>query len=131
MKFTITKLFRRSKKQKEGKFNYDRDPNYRSGPGADFNHGGRNGYNGYDSGNRNGFADQGPLYNGVFAPWLQLPTPILQNIFSFVCPHTSDESYETCEQSAIEDSCMLCDVRDLAHAGMACKAWRKAAIPVM
>lgn len=129
MKFAITKLFRRSKKQKEKKnFNYDRDPSYRSGPGADYY--GQNGHsNGADY--NNGFADGGPLNNGVFAPWLQLPLPIIQRIFTFVCPHSSDETYETCEQSASDFSCMLCDLRDLAHAGMVCKAWRKAAIPVM
>lgn len=68
---------------------------------------------------------------GVFAPWLQLPDQILERIFSFVCPHTRDESYETCEQSAIEDACMLCDLRDLAHAGLVCKRWKKAAVRLM
>lgn len=69
--------------------------------------------------------------SNVYAPWLQLPDQILERIFTFICPHTSDESYETCEQSAIEDACMLCDVRDLAHAGQVCKKWSKAAIKLM
>jgi hypothetical protein len=38
-----------------------------------------------------------------------------------------DESYETCEQSAVEDACMLCDLRDLAHCVQVCKAWHPAA----
>lgn len=54
--------------------------------------------------------------------------PILSRIFAFVCPHTQDESYETCEESAMEDACMLCDLRDLAHAGMTQKSWRAVAI---
>ncbi|KAI1259348.1 hypothetical protein F5Y18DRAFT_302782 [Xylariaceae sp. FL1019] len=67
----------------------------------------------------------------VFAPWLQLPQPILERVFAFVCPHSSDESYETCEQSAVEDACMLCDLRDLAHAGQVCKLWRQVARQLM
>ncbi|GAP89064.2 putative F-box domain-containing protein [Rosellinia necatrix] len=67
----------------------------------------------------------------VFAPWLELPSPILERVFSFVCPHTSDESYETCERSAVEDACMLCDLRDIAHAGLVCKRWRRSAIQLM
>lgn len=67
----------------------------------------------------------------IFAPWLELPPPILERVFSFVCPHCCDESYETCEQSALENACMLCDLRDLSHAGQVCKRWRKAAIKLM
>ncbi len=53
-----------------------------------------------------------------------LPAAILERIFAFVCPHTLDESYETCEQSAIEDACMLCDLRDLAHCVQVNKRWK-------
>jgi hypothetical protein len=53
-----------------------------------------------------------------------LPLPILERIFAFVCPHTLDESYETCEQSALDDACMLCDLRDLAHCVATCRRWR-------
>ncbi|KAI0167178.1 hypothetical protein GGR52DRAFT_557251 [Hypoxylon sp. FL1284] len=67
----------------------------------------------------------------VFAPWLELPAPILERVFSFVCPHTQDESYETCEQSALVDACMLCDLRDLSHAGQVCKSWRASAVKLM
>ncbi|KAI1823140.1 hypothetical protein F4861DRAFT_511539 [Xylaria intraflava] len=69
--------------------------------------------------------------NHIFAPWLELPTPILERVFAFVCPHSRDESYETCEQSAVEGACMLCDLRDLSHAGQVCKRWRRSAIQLM
>ncbi|KAJ4306560.1 hypothetical protein N0V88_001364 [Collariella sp. IMI 366227] len=45
----------------------------------------------------------------------QLPRPVLARIFGFVCPHATDETYATCEQSAVDDGCMLCDLRDLAR----------------
>ncbi|WDK12385.1 F-box domain-containing protein [Colletotrichum graminicola] len=56
-----------------------------------------------------------------------LPKNILPRIFSFVCPHTQDETYETCETSAIFDACMLCDLRDLAHCARVCWEWNKVA----
>ncbi|KAI0398276.1 hypothetical protein F5Y17DRAFT_411718 [Xylariaceae sp. FL0594] len=67
----------------------------------------------------------------VFAPWLALPAPILERVFSFVCPHSCDESYETCERSVVEDACMLCDLRDLSHAAQVCKRWRLSAIQLL
>ncbi|KAF2970392.1 hypothetical protein GQX73_g3248 [Xylaria multiplex] len=67
----------------------------------------------------------------IFAPWLELPAPILERVFAFVCPHSCDKSYETCERSAVEDACMLCDLRDLAHASQVCKRWRSSAIRLM
>lgn len=62
---------------------------------------------------------------------LKLPPPILERIFAFVCPQSTDESYETCEQSSIEDACMLCDLRDLAHCVAVCKAWRASALKLL
>jgi hypothetical protein len=56
--------------------------------------------------------------------WAKLPGPLLERIFSFVCPHTQDETYESCEQSAVEDTCMLCDARDLAHCAQVSRKWR-------
>jgi hypothetical protein len=55
----------------------------------------------------------------------KLPASLLERIFSFVCPHTHDETYESCEQSAVEDTCMLCDLRDLAHCAQVSRRWRK------
>ncbi|KAL2122371.1 hypothetical protein VTJ04DRAFT_2826 [Mycothermus thermophilus] len=54
----------------------------------------------------------------------QFPSAIYERIFAFVCPHTRDESYATCEQSSVEDTCMLCDLRDLAHCVAVCRRWR-------
>jgi hypothetical protein len=56
---------------------------------------------------------------------------ILDNIFTFLCPHAVDQSFESCEQSAIDDRCMLCDLRDLAHCTRVSKAWRRVAINVL
>jgi len=60
-----------------------------------------------------------------------LPGPILERIFSFVCPHTQDNTYDTCEDSAIEDTCMLCDLRDLSHCAQVSQKWRAEAIKVL
>ncbi|KAK0651881.1 hypothetical protein B0T16DRAFT_320664 [Cercophora newfieldiana] len=56
-----------------------------------------------------------------------LPPKVLWRIFAFVCPHSQDESYDTCEESSVEDACMLCDLRDLAHCVSVSKIWRKEA----
>jgi hypothetical protein len=61
----------------------------------------------------------------------ELPVPILQRIFALVCPHTQDETYESCEQSTIEDRCMLCDLRDLSHCARVSRRWRKVAGTVL
>lgn len=53
----------------------------------------------------------------------RLPEKVLANIFSYVCPHTQDYTYEPCEQSQIGDGCMLCDLRDLAHCAQTCRKW--------
>lgn len=61
----------------------------------------------------------------------RLPPPILQRIFGFVCPNSCDNSYETCERSALDNGCMLCNVRDLSHCVAACREWRRSAVPVL
>lgn len=61
----------------------------------------------------------------------QLPPRVLQRIFAFVCPHACDESYETCEASASDGGCMLCDLRDLAHCVAVSRKWRQNAVPVL
>jgi F-box-like len=67
-------------------------------------------------------SDQAPPRTDVTK---KLSPPILELIFNLVCPHTQDDSYESCEQSATEDACMLCDLRDLAHCAQVCRRWRK------
>ncbi|KAK4105036.1 hypothetical protein N658DRAFT_556776 [Parathielavia hyrcaniae] len=61
----------------------------------------------------------------------QLPEPVLGRIFAFVCPHSRDESYATCEQSSVEDACMLCDLRDLAHCVAVCRRWKTDAVKLL
>ena len=61
----------------------------------------------------------------------KLPPAILERIFSFVCPHAGDETYESCEQSAVEDTCMLCDLRDLAHCAQVLRKWRTPALNLL
>ncbi|KAL8421662.1 hypothetical protein RB596_002440 [Gaeumannomyces avenae] len=56
-----------------------------------------------------------------------LPDTILERIFTFVCPHSADNSYETHEHSSLVDACMLCDMRDLAHCVAVCRQWKKPA----
>ncbi|KAI2608458.1 uncharacterized protein GGS25DRAFT_490399 [Hypoxylon fragiforme] len=120
MKFAAMKFFRRSKKTSQSKFpkkstqdDSERDK-YRL-------------YNPHQSDHHQYATDR----SSIFAPWLELPPLILERVFSFICPHCCDESYETCEQSALEDACMLCDLRDLSHAGQVCKVWRKMAVKLM
>lgn len=60
-----------------------------------------------------------------------LPGPVLERIFAFVCPHTQDCSYETQEQSSLEDACMLCDTRDLSHCVLVNRKWSKTAPRVL
>ncbi|KAH7152291.1 hypothetical protein B0J13DRAFT_498155 [Dactylonectria estremocensis] len=59
-----------------------------------------------------------------------LPPAVVERVFAFVCPHTRDESFDSCEGSAasIDSLCMLCDLRDLSHCARVCRAWRAIAI---
>lgn len=61
----------------------------------------------------------------------RLPPTVLRRIFARVCPHSRDESYGTCEQSAVEDACMLCDLRDLAHCVAVCRTWKEEAVKLL
>ena len=56
----------------------------------------------------------------------QLSIRILERILTYICPHTQDESYSTSEESMIEDGCMLCDMRDLAHCALVSRSWAEA-----
>lgn len=60
-----------------------------------------------------------------------LPGPVLERIFAFVCPHTQDSTYESQEQSSLEDACMLCDLRDLATCLLVCRRWKAAGQKVL
>lgn len=81
------------------------------------------------------------LHNGQLRPYspnrasaaklAALPAPVLERIFAFVCPHTQDCSYETQEQSSLEDACMLCDLRDLSHCIQVNRRWCKTAAKVL
>ncbi|KAH0541774.1 hypothetical protein FGG08_003796 [Glutinoglossum americanum] len=57
----------------------------------------------------------------------KLPLPVLDKIFSYVCPHTQDESYLSSGDSTVGDGCMLCDLRDLAQASLVCSRWNESA----
>lgn len=61
----------------------------------------------------------------------QLPRPVLARIFGFVCPHATDGTYATCEQSAVDDGCMLCDLRDLARCVAVGRRWREEGVKVL
>jgi hypothetical protein len=61
----------------------------------------------------------------------RFPETVFRRIFAFVCPHSRDESYATCEQSAVEDGCMLCDLRDLARCVAVCRRWKTEAVKLL
>lgn len=60
-----------------------------------------------------------------------LPSKVLERIFRFVCPHATDESYDSCEASTQDDVCMLCDLRDLSNCVKVSRRWRKPATTVL
>lgn len=61
----------------------------------------------------------------------KLPEKLLTRIFIYVCPHSQDETYETCEQSSLDDCCQWCDTRDLAHCARVSKKWRNVTVRVL
>lgn len=61
----------------------------------------------------------------------RLPRHVLTKIFSHVCPHALDDSYNSSEESMTENGCMLCDMRDLAHCALVCKRWFRQAQPLL
>ena len=62
-------------------------------------------------------------HNELQGPAPGLPARVLDTIFTFVCPHTREDSYTSCEDSMTEEGCMLCDSRDLARCSLVCKSW--------
>jgi hypothetical protein len=140
MKFHLTnafsmKLFRRKDKKKKDPAGLLDIPGGGGGfGGSGYNHQGSR-YGRYDDEAGNNF----PRHGG-WMPTSHRPTPrsaamvaalpdrVLRCIFGFVCPHTKDESYDTCEQSALDDACMLCDLRDLSHCAKVSRRWRANAV---
>ncbi|KAH8888878.1 hypothetical protein GQ53DRAFT_783549 [Thozetella sp. PMI_491] len=132
------KFFRKKEKRKDGSANTLSLPGYGGGLAyGQKKSGGGNGYRqdgwepfgspplspyGAPGGNEQQF--RAMATHASAAALANLPAAILARIFAFVCPHTRDESYETCEQSSIEDACMLCDLRDLAHCVQVTKKWK-------
>ena len=62
---------------------------------------------------------------------LKVPDAVLAQIFAYVCPHSEDETYDGNEDSTLDDRCMLCDIRDVAHCAQASKQWRRVALDTL
>ena len=58
---------------------------------------------------------------------VHLPAKVLEHIFTYLCPHTCDETYNSLEGSMTEGGCMLCNMRDLAHCTPASHEWAEIA----
>lgn len=59
-------------------------------------------------------------------PTRQVPSDLLVELLSYVCPHAQDGSYVSCEDSMMDGGCMLCDMRDLASCARVDKQWSEA-----
>jgi hypothetical protein len=53
----------------------------------------------------------------------KLPPTLIARIFSFVCPHSSDFTFETFEDVDYGDTCFRCDTRDLANCALVKRSW--------
>lgn len=53
----------------------------------------------------------------------RLPAPVLERIFQFVCPHSTDYSFDPNENVALEQSCRCCDLQDLARCARVRRSW--------
>jgi hypothetical protein len=53
----------------------------------------------------------------------KLTPALLARIFSFVCPHSSDLTFESFEDVDYGDTCFLCDTRDLANCARVKRSW--------
>lgn len=56
-------------------------------------------------------------------PTRRLSRQLLARVFSYVCPHVTDESYEVSERSLVGSGCNLCDLRDLASCARINRLW--------
>ncbi|PGH09811.1 hypothetical protein GX51_00498 [Blastomyces parvus] len=87
------------------------------------------GYEQHEKYSNNGhYSRQSPQHSGSsYGPardyTRNLPPEVLSRIFSFVCLHVLDDTYNSSEESMTEDGCMLCDMRDLAHCALVCRKW--------
>ena len=75
------------------------------------------------------YESQYPFGNGSYrkAPSgvaATLPVKALDTIFAWVCPHTQDLSYASCEDSLFDNGCSLCDMKALAQCALVCRRWR-------
>ncbi|PNS16555.1 Ribosomal RNA small subunit methyltransferase NEP1 [Sphaceloma murrayae] len=57
----------------------------------------------------------------------QLDTKVLRRIFENLCPHATDRTCVSSEDSAVGDGCMLCDMRDLARSAQVSRKWYQVA----
>jgi len=125
-------LFKKRDKRKDG--GAGRKNGRDDGSSQQFATSGSYGAGGGASGPRGGGQSWHPLAPASGRPargLVALPDRVLERIFALVCPHTQDESYESCEDSSIEDACMLCDLRDLSYCVKVCRRWRLPASRVL
>lgn len=61
------------------------------------------------------------------SPASNLAQHVLRKIFTYVCPHTEDETYVSSDDSMVDGGCMLCDMRDLAQCALVRKTWSEVA----
>lgn len=64
-------------------------------------------------------------------PSAKFSSTLLQELFSYVCPHSRDDSYTSCEDSMIDGGCMLCDIRDLSQCALVNRQWSATAQPIL
>lgn len=60
-------------------------------------------------------------------PTAEFPAALVEELLSWVCPHTRDDTYQSCEDSMVDGGCMLCDMRDLAQCASVNRQWFGAA----
>ncbi|EEQ89424.2 F-box domain-containing protein [Blastomyces dermatitidis ER-3] len=86
------------------------------------------GYEQHEKYSNGHYNHQSPQHSGSsYGPAIDytrnLPPEILSRIFSYVCLHVLDDTYNSSEESMTDDVCMLCDMRDLAHCAVVCRKW--------
>ena len=64
-------------------------------------------------------------------PSSRFSTTLFRELFSYVCPHSRDDSYISCEESMIDGGCMLCDMRDLSQCVLVNKQWAEVAQTIL